>query len=510
MSKATALTVASRACCNASSLASGGATARPAAAARRWRTNLLTRPRHLLKVDIEAPVAVHTLSFSIVGHTTCSSTACSAFTVPNSARFAPSAIARVRATWCAQSVLVCALCMQWHASSSACSGVSMVYGGVEPHAAGLSTCTMQALCCASSARPVVAISASAAAASSDSPHVVSSAKKLDGDATDSLLEGGPSGSEGGGEYDGVGPPASLGSVGGYEGRAGWRCDRHRRRGGGRGAARRRGGVRLRSGAARCAPRVASLALPPPSGFAAPAPSLHSCDAGTTPPCAVELGIVARCDPDDAIGQSDSHQRELAGEAQAMGSVNQNIKEEHEGDQVLPLQERRAYGSRSHHKANHVKCHGQQCQNYPSPGAHPLASPRVVRAGAVEQHAACEPNSNTEHDSSKVSPHAWLYERFPGEVSEGESHQEDMSWIGHAEELRSEGRLVSGVCEGPSDTVHVSRRRGLRRSLEDSVGASRRRRRRRLEIWVVAPQGVSSEKPRHSRRSRDTGKRESCP
>eukprot|EP00964_Phaeocystis_antarctica_P156074 scaffold125586_cov63-Phaeocystis_antarctica.AAC.2 len=88
--------------------------------------------------------------------------------------------------------------MQWHASSSACSGVSMVCGGVEPHAAGLSTSTMQALCCASSARLVVAISASDAAASLVCSHAVSTAKKPDGDATDSLLEGGPSGSEGGG------------------------------------------------------------------------------------------------------------------------------------------------------------------------------------------------------------------------------------------------------------------------------------------------------------------------
>eukprot|EP00964_Phaeocystis_antarctica_P078428 scaffold48786_cov61-Phaeocystis_antarctica.AAC.3 len=104
--------------------------------------------------------------------------------------------------------------MQWNASSSACSGVRMACGGVEPHAAGLSTCTMQALCCASSARPVVAISTSVAAASSVSPQV-SSAKKLDGDDTDSLLEGGPGGSEGGGESDWVGPPALLGSVEGY-------------------------------------------------------------------------------------------------------------------------------------------------------------------------------------------------------------------------------------------------------------------------------------------------------
>eukprot|EP00964_Phaeocystis_antarctica_P046641 scaffold26968_cov52-Phaeocystis_antarctica.AAC.1 len=105
------------------------------------------------------------------------------------------------------------------------------------------------------------------------------------------------------------------------GRGGWRCARRRRRGGGRGAACRRGGAPSRPGAAPCAPRVASLVLPPPSGFA---PSLHSCDASTTPPCAlVELGIVAGCDPDDEIAQKDGGQRELAGGAQAMGAVDQN-------------------------------------------------------------------------------------------------------------------------------------------------------------------------------------------
>eukprot|EP00964_Phaeocystis_antarctica_P073138 scaffold44847_cov71-Phaeocystis_antarctica.AAC.3 len=244
------------------------------------------------KVDMEASVAVHASALSIEGRNTCSSTACSAFTLPISARFAPSAIARVRTTWCA-SALVRALCMQWHASSSACSGVGMVCGEVDPHAAGLSTCF------ASSARPAVAIPTSAAAASSASPHVGTCAKpcpastKLDGDATDSLLdvlEGGPSGSEGGGESDGVGPPPSLGPL---EGRAGWRCDRRRRRGVGRGAARRRADAPSRPGAApcapparpgavRCAPRAASLVLPPESWLV---PSLHSCDAGTTPPCA---------------------------------------------------------------------------------------------------------------------------------------------------------------------------------------------------------------------------------
>eukprot|EP00964_Phaeocystis_antarctica_P043727 scaffold25091_cov56-Phaeocystis_antarctica.AAC.3 len=65
------------------------------------------------------------------------------------------------------------------------------------------------------------------------------------------------------------------------GRDGWRCDRRRRRGGGRGAARRRGDAPSRPGAAPCAPGFSHLA---------PwlAPSLHSCDASTTPPRAWQL------------------------------------------------------------------------------------------------------------------------------------------------------------------------------------------------------------------------------
>eukprot|EP00964_Phaeocystis_antarctica_P073139 scaffold44847_cov71-Phaeocystis_antarctica.AAC.4 len=183
----------------------------------------------------------------------------------------------------------------------------------------------------------------------------------------------------------------------------------------------------------------------------------------------------------------------------MRAANQNIEEEYEGDHVLHLQERRACGSRSHHKANHVNGEAQRCQNCPNPGAHPLTSHRVVPAGAVEQHAAYEPrDSNTENECCPKRPHVRLHERIQDEVSEVEGHQEDMRKIGHAEELRCECRLVQGVCEGASDGVHrdVSRRRGVR-CLEVRVGASRRRR-RRLEIRVVALQGVGSEKP-HSKR-----------
>eukprot|EP00964_Phaeocystis_antarctica_P043726 scaffold25091_cov56-Phaeocystis_antarctica.AAC.2 len=63
----------------------------------------------------------------------------------------------------------------------------------------------------------------------------------------------------------------------------------------------------------------------------------------------------------------------------MGAVDQNIKDEHEGTHVLALQDRKACGSRSHHKANHANCDVQRCQNCPSPGAHPLASHWVVLA-----------------------------------------------------------------------------------------------------------------------------------
>ena len=66
----------------------------------------------------------------------------------------------------------------------------------------------------------------------------------------------------------------------------------------------------------------------------------------------------------------------------------------------------------------------------------------------------------------------------------------MSWIGYAEELRREGRLIRRVCEGARDAVHVRSR------LEARAGAGCRRQRRRLEIWIVAPLGIGSEESRH--------------
>ena len=67
----------------------------------------------------------------------------------------------------------------------------------------------------------------------------------------------------------------------------------------------------------------------------------------------------------------------------------------------------------------------------------------------------------------------------------------MSWIGHAEELRREGRLVQWVCEGARDALHG-------RSRLDGAGAGCRRHWRlcHLEIWIVAPLGVGSEEPQH--------------
>ena len=68
----------------------------------------------------------------------------------------------------------------------------------------------------------------------------------------------------------------------------------------------------------------------------------------------------------------------------------------------------------------------------------------------------------------------------------------MSWIGHAEELRREGRLVRRVCEGARDAVHVLSRL-------DRAGSGYRHRHWRLwrlEIWIVAPLGVGGEEPPH--------------
>ena len=70
----------------------------------------------------------------------------------------------------------------------------------------------------------------------------------------------------------------------------------------------------------------------------------------------------------------------------------------------------------------------------------------------------------------------------------------MSWIGHAEELRREGRLVRRVCEGARDAVHARSR------LEFRAGAGCRCRRRRLKIWIVAPLGGGREESRHVSRA----------
>ena len=59
------------------------------------RRTFWTFLRHLLKLDNEARVKAHASWLLMRGHeASCSNTACSAFTVPASVRFAPSATAR--------------------------------------------------------------------------------------------------------------------------------------------------------------------------------------------------------------------------------------------------------------------------------------------------------------------------------------------------------------------------------------------------------------------------------
>ena len=96
--------------------------------------------------------------------------------------------------------------------------------------------------------------------------------------------------------------------------------------------------------------------------------------------------------------------------------------------------------------------------------------------------------------TKVAPFFWLLERTPAVFSEDSSQEEDVSWIGHAEELRREGRLVRRVCEGARDALNAALH--VRSRLEVRAGAGCRRRHRRLEVWIVAPLGVGSEEPRH--------------
>eukprot|EP00964_Phaeocystis_antarctica_P005423 scaffold2960_cov61-Phaeocystis_antarctica.AAC.7 len=69
------------------------------------------------------------------------------------------------------------------------------------------------------------------------------------------------------------------------GRAGWRCDRRRRREGGRGAAHRTAGAPSRPAAAPFAPLVPSSPVGPPSGVAPSPPSPHRCGAGASRPSA---------------------------------------------------------------------------------------------------------------------------------------------------------------------------------------------------------------------------------
>eukprot|EP00964_Phaeocystis_antarctica_P107234 scaffold71990_cov65-Phaeocystis_antarctica.AAC.5 len=73
------------------------------------------------------------------------------------------------------------------------------------------------------------------------------------------------------------------------GRGGWRCDRHRRREGGRGAAHRTTGAPSRPAVARCAPPMSPRGVsPPPVGACSPSPGVaspRSCGAGASRPCA---------------------------------------------------------------------------------------------------------------------------------------------------------------------------------------------------------------------------------
>ena len=71
----------------------------------------------------------------------------------------------------------------------------------------------------------------------------------------------------------------------------------------------------------------------------------------------------------------------------MAAVDQSKTEVHEGDHELHLQGEEACGLRIQDEVSHVRYEVRGKQNRPRQGADPLASHRVARAGAMEQHTA---------------------------------------------------------------------------------------------------------------------------
>eukprot|EP00964_Phaeocystis_antarctica_P159639 scaffold130766_cov60-Phaeocystis_antarctica.AAC.1 len=108
--------------------------------------------------------------------------------------------------------------------------------------------------------------------------------------------------------------------------------------------------------------------------------------------------------------------------------------------------------RRHDEAASVSDANEYDHRRPSPRAQPLSAHQVVHT--VEYNASDQRDAGAHcGQGCQGYPQAWWSDgRHPGGEGEGERHQQDMAWIGEAEEPRREGRLVRALCELARCTV----------------------------------------------------------
>eukprot|EP00964_Phaeocystis_antarctica_P007459 scaffold4044_cov78-Phaeocystis_antarctica.AAC.4 len=186
---------------------------------------------------------------------------------------------------------------------------------------------------------------------------------------------------------------------------GWRCDRHRRRKAGQGAACRTAGVPSRHGAARCAAPAAACPRP-----------CH--DKGRN--------LAADGKQDEVSGQHESYQSTLGQKSNALRSVGEGSPKAQEGRWQQLVIGYTAYRSRSCQVADEASGVGSNNQGCPDPRAYPLTVRQVVLA--VNQHAAHQAEGCTNYIQDRGK--------------------------GLAVEPRCKGRLVPWVCEGAREVVHL--------------------------------------------------------
>eukprot|EP00964_Phaeocystis_antarctica_P018435 scaffold10193_cov75-Phaeocystis_antarctica.AAC.2 len=175
------------------------------------------------------------------------------------------------------------------------------------------------------------------------------------------------------------------------GRAGWRCDRRRRREGGRGAGARyrTAGAPSRPAAARCVPPAASLVLRLALLLHVAVAQVHldqvrHDEANAQQTLAGQRNLAAEGDSVEAVEQHEAYQPKLVSEPQAVRAVHQRARH---GLYDPFVMQRHGSTCLSHvlDVRDNVNGHDQHHRRCPRPRAQALATHRVVHA--VDQHAA---------------------------------------------------------------------------------------------------------------------------